>query len=312
LRISRTRAGASGRSSEEAPVRLSLSYRAPIAWDALLTFLRRDAVAGIDFVDGARYGRTVQLEGETGFVLVESVGIARARHVSVSISESLVPVLMPLLARLRQLFDLDAQPTLIDAHLARGPLRALVARRPGIRIPGALDGFDMALRSILRGYTLSAGADNVSNILPGTVAEALGDEIQTGIPSLTRLAPTPAAVVDAGVERLEALGVPRRRAAAAVAVAGLIADRKLQLTPGSDPINAHGLLTGAGVDDQLARVIVMRGLSWPDALPVTDRRLQRAAGVSTAGELDLRSEDWSPWRTYAALQLWLEGPRHRV
>ena len=315
LRVSRSaRARASARSSEEAPVRLSLSYRAPIAWESLLTFLRRDAVAGIDFVDGARYGRTVQLEGETGFVLVESASAParRVSHVSVSISESLVPVLMPLLARLRQLFDLDAQPTLIDSHLARGPLRAVVARRPGIRIPGALDGFDMALRAILRGYTLSAGADTGSNVLPARVADALGDEIQTGIPGLTRLAPSAATVVDAGAARLEELGVPRRRATAAVAVAGLIADRKLQLMPGSDPVSAHRMLTGVGVNDQLARLIVMRALSWPDTLPVTDRRLQRAAGVSTAGELDLHSEDWSPWRSYAALQLWLEGPRHRV
>ncbi|HXQ78573.1 MAG TPA: AlkA N-terminal domain-containing protein [Gemmatimonadaceae bacterium] len=338
LRVSRPKgAGRPTRSSEAAPVRLSLSYRAPIAWEALLTFLRRDAVAGIDFVDGARYGRTVQLGGETGFVLVEStpaparrgtsaikaatirsrarrnaVEASRVNHVSVSISESLVPVLMPLLARLRQLFDLDAQPTLIDAHLARGPLRALVAQRPGIRIPGALDGFDMALRAILRGSTLGAGVDNESNTLPARVAEALGEEIETGIPSLTRLAPSPDAVADAGVERLEGCGVPRHRANAAVAVARLVTDRRLHLAPGGDPIGAHQLLTGVGVDDQLARLIVMRALSWPDTLPVSDRTLQRAAGVHSTGELEMRSEEWSPWRTYAALQLWLEGPGHRV
>jgi AraC family transcriptional regulator of adaptative response / DNA-3-methyladenine glycosylase II len=114
-------------------------------------------------------------------------------------------------------------------------------------------------------------------------------------------------VADAGVARLQSLGVQRRRATAAIAVAGLVADRKLVLSPGSDPIETRRLLTEIdGIDDQLALVIVMRALSWPDALPAADTALQRAANVSSAGALEAVGEQWRPWRTYAALHLWLE------
>lgn len=315
--------------SNDEPVRLSLAYRSPFAWDALLAFLRNDAVNGLELVDGHRYGRTVELDGHRGFVFIENAALPLERsrgtapapvatkparrltqmgtsHVSVTLSPSLVPALMPLLARLRQLFDLDAEPTVIDAHLGLGHLGALVARRPGMRIPGAFDGFDVALRAILRGRARGGRAGSTRSDPAGRVTVALGEPIATGIASLARLAPSAARVAEAGCPRLEALGISRRRASAAIAVARLVADGKLLLAPGSDPIGTRRLLTEiAGVGDQLALVIVMRALCWPDALPVTDRALQRAAGVSSASALQACGEQWRPWRTYAALHLWL-------
>jgi len=315
--------------ADDAPVRLSLAYRSPFAWDALLAFLAQDAVDGIDVVDGGRYGRTVEIDGHTGFVFIENAGarggrretapatagLRRARrlakvslsNVNVAISPSLVPALMPLLARLRYLFDLDAEPTVIDTHLAQGSLGGLVARRPGVRIPGAFDGFDVALRAILRGRARGSRVGAASSDAAARVTAALGEPIATGIASLSRLAPTAARVAEAGVARLQSLGVPRRRASAAIAVARLVADRKLVLSPGSDPIETRTLLTEIdGIGDQLALGIVMRALSWPDALPVADPALQRAANVSSAGALEASGEQWRPWRTYAALHLWLE------
>ena len=313
----------------DAPVRLTLAYRAPLAWDALLAFLRHDAVDGMEIVDGSRYGRTVQLEGHSGFVFIENAGRPaagthgpgqanaitgnaprRARvstsHVNVAISPSLVPALMPLLARLRQLLDLDAEPTVIDAHLSQGRLEALVARQPGMRIPGAFDGFDVALRAILRGRAPDGRVDQTSNDLPARVVAALGEPIETGIAGLSRLAPSAARVVDAGAAFLESLGTPPLRASAAIDVARLVADRKM-LAPGSDPIETLRLLTEIdGVGDHLAHVIVMRALSWTDAIPITDAVLQRVAGVSSASALDACAEQWRPWRTYATLHLWLE------
>jgi AraC family transcriptional regulator of adaptative response / DNA-3-methyladenine glycosylase II len=219
---------------------------------------------------------------------------------------------MPLLARLRYLFDLDAEPTVIDAHLGQGSLGGLVARRLGVRIPGAFDGFDVALRAILRGRARGNRVGAASGDLAARVAAALGEPIETGIPSLSRLAPTAARVADAGVGRLQSLGVPRRRATAAITVAELVADRKLVLSPGSDPIATRRLLTEIdGIGDQLALVIVMRTLSWPDALPAADSALQRAANVSSPGALEALGEQWRPWRTYAALNLWLEDEAPR-
>ena len=117
---------------------------------------------------------------------------------------------MPLLARLRQLFDLDAEPAVVDAHLAQNGLASLVRRRPGIRIPGALDGFEVALRIAAAGWPTARGAGS----LLGRVVEALGEQIDTGIPSLTRLAPTPERVAEAGAGALEgwacARTTPRR------------------------------------------------------------------------------------------------------
>jgi AraC family transcriptional regulator of adaptative response / DNA-3-methyladenine glycosylase II len=304
LRASRNApAGKARQMSVDEPVRLSLAYRPPFAWEALLSFLRRDAVEGMELVDANRYGRTIELDGHKGFVFVENGG---KNHVNVAISPSLVPVMMPLLARLRQLFDLDAEPTVIDAHLGQSRLAAIVARHPGVRIPGAFDGFDVALRTILRGRIRAEPASSERGDIAAVVYAALGEPIETGVDGLSWLAPNAARIADVGSAQLEALGVLPKRASAAIAVARLVADRKLVLAPGSDPVATRQTLTEIdGLGDLLAEVIVMRALSWPDALPVTDAVLQRQAHVYSAGALQARAEEWRPWRTYAALHLWL-------
>jgi AraC family transcriptional regulator, regulatory protein of adaptative response / DNA-3-methyladenine glycosylase II len=289
-------------------VRLTLAYRAPLAWDVLLQFLNRDAIPGVELVQGARYGRTVRVEGRSGVVFASDAApsshAALGTHLHVEVSLSLLPALMPLLARLRQLFDLDAEPALIDAHLEQGGLASLVARTRGIRIPGALDSFDVVLGALIRG----AGSPGTAARDPvQRVARALGDPIDTGIPALDRLAPTADRVADAGPARLEALGVSPRRALALATAARAIADGSLVLEPGSDVVAAHRALSSIeGVSDRLATRIVMRTLYWPDAFPASDRALQRAAGVSGPGTLRARAERWQPWRAYAALHLWLQ------
>jgi AraC family transcriptional regulator of adaptative response / DNA-3-methyladenine glycosylase II len=134
----------------------------------------------------------------------------------------------------------------------------------------------------------------------------LGEPIDTGIAALDRLAPSAERVADAGAARLVALGVTHRRADAIATVAQLVADGTLRLEPGCDvAATQRALAQIAGVGDALATMIVMRALYWPDAFPVSDRALQRAAGVSSARALLARAEPWRPWRAYAALHLWL-------
>jgi AraC family transcriptional regulator of adaptative response / DNA-3-methyladenine glycosylase II len=289
-------------------VRLTLAYRAPLAWDVLLQFLNRDAIPGVELVQGARYGRTVRIEGRSGVVFASDAApsshAALGTHLHVEVSLSLLPALMPLLARLRQLFDLDAEPALIDAHLEQGGLASLVARTRGIRIPGALDSFDVVLGALIRGVGSpgTAARDPVQRVV-----RALGDPIDTGILALDRLAPTADRVAEAGPARLEALGVSPRRALALATAARAIADGRLVLEPGSDVVAAHRALSSIeGVSDRLATRIVMRTLYWPDAFPAPDRALQRAAGVTGPGTLRARAERWQPWRAYAALHLWLQ------
>jgi AraC family transcriptional regulator of adaptative response / DNA-3-methyladenine glycosylase II len=311
-------------------LRLTLAYRPPFAWKTMCDCLARDAISGVDFVRGLRYGRTISIKGHSGVIFAEdaaaqgemasphgsSIPASRARQLSrnylhVDVSPSLVPALMPLLARLRQMFDLDADPEKIDRHLRQSQLSGLVARTPGIRIPGAVDGFDVALRVLLRNKGrrgFSSAPSLRSNETLRRIAETLGEPIETETPELARLAPPPARVADAGIRTLRTLGVRGRRADAVVAVARLIADDVVKLEPGGDVVAARlALAKITGVGDQLATSIVMRAMQWPDAFPVSSRALARMTHVSSVGAMRELAERWRPWRTYAAIHLWSAG-----
>jgi AraC family transcriptional regulator of adaptative response / DNA-3-methyladenine glycosylase II len=288
-------------------VTLTLAYRAPLDWGLLTGLLAREAVPGVIVVDGERYGRTVRLDGRSGVVLARNVP-AKAQ-LDVAVSLSLLPVLMPLLVRLRHLFDLDAEPAVVDAYLGQNGLGPMVRRRPGLRIPGALDGFELALRSLLLGAN---GAQEGAGDLLLRVVDALGEEIDTGIPTLTRLAPSPERVAEAGPSGLVALGVPRRGAEAIASVARALAGGAVRLEPGRDAAATHrALLEMEGVGERLATMIVMRALYWPDAFPASDPALQRAAGASSRSALRAMAERWRPWRAYAAQHLWLHAEERR-
>jgi AraC family transcriptional regulator of adaptative response / DNA-3-methyladenine glycosylase II len=210
---------------------------------------------------------------------------------------------MPLLARLRHLFDLDADPAVVDASLERGGLRPLVKRRPGVRIPGGVDGFEVALRVLLRAGPGATSFDPVHRVV-----EALGEPLDTGIPALNRLAPGAERVAEAGISQLTSIGVPERRAHAIISVGRMLAQGTLRLEPGSDVRAAHrALLEIPGIGERLATTIVMHALHWPDAFPPSDGLLLRAAGVSSPAALRARAEKWRPWRAYAAMHLWLAG-----
>lgn len=278
-----------------AALRLSLAYRPPLAWDALLAVLGRDAVAGIDLVDGRRYARTLRIDGHAGVVMVEDIASQTARgdrtsrghtsHLVARVSASLVPMLMPVLAQLRHLLDLDAEPAAIDAHLTEGGLGPLVALRPGLRVPGAVDGFDVALRVILGERA-------------ALVVDALGERIETSVRGLDRLPPAPEAIAAAGIDRLVGLGVRRRQAQSLVGLAVSIVDGKLRLEPGRGIAATHrALLAISGIGTITATTIIARTLDWPDALATTDRALIA------------RADSWRPWRAYAALHLRLAGPK---
>jgi AraC family transcriptional regulator of adaptative response / DNA-3-methyladenine glycosylase II len=289
-------------------LRMTLAYRAPLAWDALIAFLGREATPGVDVVNGRRYGRTVRIDERSGVVFAEDS--PADAQVKVDVSSALLPALMPLLARLRQLFDLDAEPTVVDAHLEQGGLGTLVRRRPGVRLPGAFDGFEVALRALLHS---AEGSEITARELAGRVAQSLGEPLETGIAGLNRLAPSAQHVVGAGASGLVALGVPRPRAEVIVAVARGVADGALRLDAGSDVAETlRALMEICDVDERLATTIVMRALYWPDAFPASDRALLHAAGASSPEVLRARAERWRPWRAYAALHLWLEAEERHL
>jgi AraC family transcriptional regulator, regulatory protein of adaptative response / DNA-3-methyladenine glycosylase II len=219
----------------------------------------------------------------------------------VDLSPALLPALMPLLARLRHLFDLDAEPTVIDAHLAQGGLGAAVAALPGLRMAGAFDGFEVTLGLLVRS---GANADAAPADVMRRVVEALGERVETGHAALTHIVPAPGRVIEAGPSGLSALGVSSEVSEAIVRVAEMILDGTLQLEPGSDADATYRTLSSLdGVTGRLATAIVARALQWPDAFASSGRALQRAAGVSSIRELVARAERWRPWRAYAAMHL---------
>jgi AraC family transcriptional regulator of adaptative response / DNA-3-methyladenine glycosylase II len=243
----------------------------------------------------------VRLQGRAGVLVATDAG---GGHIDIEVSASLVPSLMPLLARVRHLFDLDAEPSVIDAHLAQDGLGSLVRQRPGLRIPGAVDGFEIALATLARGRVgwRSELPDPAERIV-----QTLGDPLETGEVGLNRLSPSAEGVVAAGSAQLIALGVPPRRARAIEEVGRLVLKGELRLEPGCDAPAVHRrLMQIEGVGDRLATHIVRRALYWPDAFSPEDPALQAAAGVSTSVALLARAEPWRPWRGYAVMHL--RGP----
>jgi AraC family transcriptional regulator, regulatory protein of adaptative response / DNA-3-methyladenine glycosylase II len=281
---------------------LRLDHRPPLDWDALLGFLAPRAIPGVEAIEGGVYRRTVHLGGATGWISVRRD--ERRDAILAEVSLSLGGVLMPLSARLRALFDLDAQPSAVAAHLGRDPVLApLVARRPGLRLPGAFDTFETAMRTVL-GQQISVRA---ATTLSGRLAQRLGDPVEAPFPGLDRLSPTAAAVGGAAEATIASVGLPAARARALGGLARAFAGGEIRLARASDPEAARAKLVALpGVGPWTAEVLAMRALGWPDAFPASDLAVRRALGDVTARAATARAEAWRPFRSYAVMHLWTD------
>lgn len=289
--------------ADEEVVRLKLAYRPPLDWPALLRFLGARGAAGVEAVQDGHYMRSLRLNGHVGWIVVGQV--ARESALSVDMAASLLPVLTPLLARLRCLFDLDANPLAIDEYLARDPrLRPGVVRRPGLRVPGAFDGFELALRAVLGQQVSVKGATT----LYGRFAQAYSEPVVTPFPLLSLAGPTAERIAAAEVAQIAALGLPRRRAETVLALARAVACEGLQLEPGA-PLDAtiKQLRALPGIGDWTAQYVAMRALRHADAFPASDLGLLHALGVSKGREASALAQAWRPWRAYAAMHLWMDS-----
>jgi AraC family transcriptional regulator of adaptative response / DNA-3-methyladenine glycosylase II len=200
---------------------------------------------------------------------------------------------------------LSARPDLIAAQLMRDELLAdAVARNPGLRVPGAFDGFELAVRAVL-GQQISVKA---ATTLAGRFAEAFGEPVETPYPGLTRLSPTPERIAGAKLEELTALGIVAARARSIITLAGEIASGRLRLEAGARPeVTIERLVTLPGIGKWTAQYIAMRALRWPDAFPEEDIALRNKLGGVTAKRAGELSQAWRPWRSYATLHLWQSG-----
>jgi len=219
----------------------------------------------------------------------------------------LTKALPAVIARIRRVFDLAADPGLIGAHLSQDPaLAPLVAARPGLRAPGAWDGFELAVRAILGQQITVSAARNLAAKLVAAYGEPIDDPAAQSL-GLSCIFPTPQRLVGADIA---ALGMPRSRGAALEALARTVAADPTIFTPRADLESAIAALSALpGVGEWTAQYIALRELREPDAFPQADIGLMRAmadeAGVRpTAQQLLARSQQWRPWRAYAAQHLW--------
>jgi len=278
-------------------VRLRLDYRPPLAWDALLKFLAFRAIPGVEAVAGGAYHRTAELDGRRGWVSVAHDG----GRLAAAVSASLLGALMPLVARLRSLFDLDAHPAQVDAVLKKHPvLRARVRRHPGLRVPGAFDGFETAVRAVLGQQISVKGATT----LAGRLVQRFGRPLPGAPAGLTHVFPSAGMLARATVDDVAKLGMPGARARALIGLAAAI-DGGLHLARGA-PVEPtlEKLKELPGIGEWTAQYLAMRALSWPDAFPASDLGVLKALGVKDAKQSLKHAEVFRPWRAYATLHLW--------
>ena len=274
-----------------------LSYRPPYDWDSMLKFLAGRAISGVEEVVSGAYRRSFALEGRQGILEVRHDAGARALEARIRFGEPLS--LLPIVARLRALFDLAADTSAIAGHLRRDLLLARLLRKfPGLRVPGAWDGFELAVRAIL-GQQVSVAA---ASTLAGRLAWRFGKRLSVpDAGGLTRVFPDAAALAGARLS-----GMPRARARAIRSLAGAVASGRLTLS-GTEEASLEGLARIRGIGDWTAQYIAMRALRQPDAFPANDLVLLRREGEGrpwTPRELRERAEGWRPWRAYAAVYLW--------
>jgi AraC family transcriptional regulator, regulatory protein of adaptative response / DNA-3-methyladenine glycosylase II len=285
---------------------LQLFYRPPYDWTGMLAFLSARALKGIEHVTIGQYARTVQIGAATGWLRVTQ---SQKKHaLNVEFTHSLTPVLPALLRRVRALFDLNARPDVIAKHLARdGRLAAAVKGNPGLRVPGAFNGFEMGLRAILGQQVTVKGATTIA----GRLVEALGEPIATPFPELHRLTPVPGRLAGASIDEIARHGIVAARAGGIIALAkaqqtdALCLDGGAHHRPG-DSIDRLAQLPGIG--SWTANYIAMRALRWPDAFPNDDIVVRRNLGGVTAKEAEALSQPWRPWRSYAVMHVWRMTP----
>lgn len=288
-------------------IRLVLAYRPPYDWAQIGEFLRVRAVPGLETFDDDGYARLIRTEQTHAVICVRPIPGRDALELRV---RSAPPTaLVPIAAAARRMFDLAADPRQVAADLgADRQLRPLLRRRPGVRIPGAWDPFECAVRAVL-GQQVSVAA---ARTLAARLVRRLGDPVSTGSGALTHLFPTAERLADGD---LDGLGITGARIRALRALARAVVQGALDFGAGPAEVDA-GLKALPGFGEWTAQYIALRALGEPDALPSADLVLRRMAGGRSgplsARQLEQRAEAWRPWRGYATVHLWYTAGHSRA
>lgn len=289
-----------GACGQEDRLTVSLAYRPPYAWRQMIDFLARRAVDGVERVTADGYGRAVAFAAEPGAPPVTgwiAVNHDPERH---SLRLTLPPRLARHIGRIvggvRRLFDLDARPDLIDAHLPE-----FAAEVPGLRIPGAFDGFEIAMRAVV-GQQIGLPQ---ARLILGRLAQRHGTPVADAPDGLCRTLPDAPTLAACTPEALRACGLTGARALSLHALALAVAEGRVALQPLApvEPTLA-ALQALPGIGDWTAQVIALRGLGWPNAFPAGDLVLRKQLGLNRPADVLAHAARWAPWRGYAAVHLW--------
>jgi AraC family transcriptional regulator of adaptative response / DNA-3-methyladenine glycosylase II len=283
---------------------LRLAYRPPYDWDAMIGFLAARAIPGVEAVEPRRYLRSLRIGQASGVVAVEP---GEGDWLRVTLRFPDLTAWPAAIARVRRVFDLAVDPAALAEQLSQDPLLArLIAERPGLRAPGAWDGFELAVRAVLGQQVTVSAARSLAGKLTAAFGEAAPADLQAG--EVTRLFPTAQALADADIAA--AAGMPASRAAALRGLAQAVVDDPLLFSPRGELEDAVAKLKRLpGIGEWTAQYIALRELREPDAFPHGDIGLMRAVEKlegrrPTAVELNDRAAAWRPWRAYAATHLW--------
>jgi AraC family transcriptional regulator of adaptative response / DNA-3-methyladenine glycosylase II len=308
--------------SAEGCMQLQLGFRPPYDAQALLAFWQTRQLDTMELI--APCANSIRARGQFGIKtelcsMNRSVSLELGRQtlrgwlqatpdvennvLRVRMSDSLAPALPLLTQRLRAAFDLDADPAEIDAALKNS-----FKDSEGMRVPGSLDGFEIAVRAILGQQVTVA----VGRTLTQRVLQTFGAPIQTPWPQITRCFPTPATLAQASPESLGALGIVKQRQTALIALSQAVASGALNLNSPPQPLHViNQLNTLPGIGDWTAQYIAMRALRWPDAFPAGDIALHNALNlrhesspIKRARLAEAASQAWRPWRSYAVFRIW--------
>jgi AraC family transcriptional regulator of adaptative response / DNA-3-methyladenine glycosylase II len=296
------RGRATAERSDGSTLELLLPYRPPFHWDAITAYLAPRAIPGVESVRPGVYRRTIRLPDGHGRIEVRAA--PKRHHLRAQLRLSSPATLIEIHERLRRLFDLAADPHEIGAHLGRDPvLRSAVAQQPGVRVPGAWDGFELAVRVVLGQQVSVRGATTLAGRLVAAYGERLPDGV-AGEPEF--LFPTAEVLSRA---RFARIGLTRARAAAISGLARAVANSEIALDGTRDPDETRARLADLpGIGPWTVQVIAMRALREPDAYPAGDLGLRRALGpkgaLASARDVASAAAAWSPWRAYAAMLLW--------
>ncbi len=289
----------------ETALTVKLACSMPFDWQALLAFFAARAIPGVEWLDGERYLRTVKIDAQPGVIALRP----DAGSVSLTMHGISTPNIFPVVQRCREMFDLDAPMQEISSVLSRDAvLRLLLEKNPGVRVPGAWNGFELTVRAIL-GQQISVKA---ATTIAGRIAKAYGEPVRDhGFSGLAYLFPSPERLARA---RFNNVGVTRGRAETLRRVAKAVVDGSLTFDPSQDPAVFHeSMIAIPGIGEWTTQYVAMRALKNPDAFPAADLGLLRAFDEPgrqrlRPAQLEEMSQSWRPWRAYAALLLWSSAP----